>query len=162
MTIQKDIEYLEAAVPELETYLLSKELYYPLGTRFPQLTLGAVLLAITRAGLRAESFRARVESIRLKWQSAWDAKAGREVKARSELWMNYLAEYRDDPKFGARLYSQNVRYRAMLNLLGKPAHESDALLKSIFIEGNFIWDEECAGNFSHEIFWYLFGTLKKE
>ena len=161
MTIQNDTDYLSAGVPELETYLLSKELYYPIGARLPQLTLGGIMLAVTRVGLRAESFRAQVESIQSKWRSAWEAKSEREIKARNTLWMNYLGEYRDDPKSGARLYSQNVRYRAMLSLLGQVTHESDALLKSVFKEGKFIWEEECAQNFQRETFWYLFGRLKE-
>ncbi|MDD2922894.1 MAG: hypothetical protein PHQ36_11480 [Anaerolineales bacterium] len=161
MNIQTDIDYLSAGVPELETYLLSNELYYPIGARLPQLTLGGILLSLARVGLKGESFRARVEAIRLKWRSAWDAKSNREISARIALWKNYLAEYRDDPKSGARLYSQNVRYRAMLGLLEKKLDESDALLKGVFIEGKFIWEEECAQNFPRETFWYLFGTLKE-
>ncbi len=161
MNIQNDIEYLSAGVPELETYLLSKELYYPIGAHLPQLTLGGILLSVTRMGLKGESFRAQVESIHSKWRSAWDAKSKREVKARNTLWMNYLAEYREDPKSGARLYSQNIRYRAMLSLLGQVTHESDALLKGVFKEGKFVWEEECAQNFPCETFWYLFGTLKE-
>jgi len=161
MTIQNDIEYLSAGIPDLETYLLSKELYYPIGARLPQLTLGGILLSLARAGLKAESFRAQMESIRVKWRSAWDIKSEREVKARGVLWMNYLAEYRDDPKSGAKLYSQNVRYRAMLSLLGQTAHESDPLVKGIFKAGKFIWEEECAQNFPREPYWYLFGTLKE-
>jgi hypothetical protein len=161
MTIQNDIEYLSAGVPELETYLLSKELYYPIGARLPQLTLGGILLAVARAGLQAESFRAQVATVQAQWRSAWDMKSEREIKARGKLWMDYLAEYRDDPKSGARLYPQNVRYRAMLGLLGQVRHESDALLQSIFMEGNFVWEKECAQNFSHATFWYLFGTLKE-
>jgi hypothetical protein len=161
MSIQNDIEYLEAGVPELENYLLSNELYYPIGARLPQLTLGGILLSLTRAGLKAESFRARVESVRSKWLSAWEKKSIREIKARHKLWADYLAEYRDDPRSGARLYSQNVRYRVMLSLLGQTAHETDPLVKSVFREGNFIWDENCAQNFSRETFWYLYGTLKE-
>jgi hypothetical protein len=161
MNIQNDLDYLSAGVPELQNYLLSKELYYPIGARLPQLTLGGILLSITRAGLKAEASRAQVESIRSKWKSAWDAKSEREVKARNTLWMNYLAEYRDDPRSGARLYSPNVRYRAMLSLLGQVDHDSDALLKSVFKEGKFVWEEECAQNFPRETFWYLFGTVKE-
>ncbi len=161
MNIQTDIDYLSAAVPELETYLLSPQLYYPMGAGLPQLTLGGVLLSLARTGAKGESFRAQADAMRLKWRSAWDAKSNREVKSRSALWMDYLAEYRDDPKSGARLYSQNIRQRAMLSLLGQVADESDALLKSVFVEGKFIWEEECAQNFSRETFWYLFGTLKE-
>jgi len=161
MTIQKDIEYLSAGVPELENYLLSKELFYPVGARLPQLTLGGILLSMARVGMGGESFRAQVEAIQSRWRSAWEAKAEREIRARCALWMDYLSGYRDDPRSGARLYSQNVRYRAMMSLLGQSGHESDALLKSIFKEGKFIWEEECAQNFSRETFWYLFGTLKE-
>jgi hypothetical protein len=144
----------------LENYLLSQELYYPIGSHLPPLTLGGILLALARMGARAEQFRAPAEALRSKRRSAWEAKATREVKARSELWLNYLAEYRDDPKTGARLYSQNVRYRAMLTLLGQPADDADGFVKSVFKEGDFVWEEECAPNFPREAFWFLFGTLK--
>ena len=159
--MEYNLDYLEAGVPELENYLLSNELYYPLGTRLPQLTLGGILLSFARYRLRAESFRVKVESLRSKWMSAWENKSAREIKARSRSWMDYLAEYRDDPKSGARLYAQNVRYRAMLTLLGQTEHESDVLLKSIFIEGAFVWEQDSAQNFPRETFWYLYGTLKE-
>ena len=112
-------------------------------------------------GTQAVKFEAQVEAVHSKWRAAWDAKSSREVRARSELWVNYLAEYRADPKSGARLYSQNVRYRAMLSLLGKIEDDSDAFVKSVFKEGKFVWEEECAPNFSRETFWYLYGTLKE-
>jgi len=158
---QKDILYLSAGVPQLESYLLSKELYYPLSMELPQLTLGGILLSLARVGTQAAKFQEQVGAIHSKWQSAWDAKSSREVKARSELWVNYLAEYRGDPKSEARLYPQNVRYRAMVSLLGKTEDDSDAFLKSVFKEGKFVWEEECAPNFSRETFWYLYGTLKE-
>ena len=161
MSTQKDSQYLSAGVPELENYLLSKELYYPLSLNLPQLTLGGILLSLARMGKQAIQFEEQVEAVRSKWQAAWDVKSSREVRARSELWINYLAEYRADPKMGVRLYSQNVRYRAMLGLLGKTEDDSDAFVKSVFREGKFVWEEECAPNFSRETFWYLFGTLKE-
>jgi hypothetical protein len=162
MPIQKDKQYLSAGIPELENYLLSKELYYPIGSNLPQLTLGGILLSLARMGTQAAQFEAQVEDIRSKWRAAWDVKSSREVKARSELWVNYLAEYREDPKAGARLYSQNVRYRAMLSLLGEVEHDSDAFLKNIFMEGRFVWEEECAQNFPRKTFWYLYGALRSD
>ena len=161
MFTQKDSQYLSAGVPELENYLLSKELYYPLSLSLPQLTLGGLLLSLVRMGTQAARFASQIEAIRSKWRVAWNAKSSREVKARSELWVNYLAEYRDDPKSGAQLYSQNVRYRAMLSLLGKVEDDSDAFVKSVFNEGRFVWEEECAPNFSRGAFWYLYGGLKE-
>ena len=161
MPTQKDQIYLSEGVPQLENYLRSKELYYPLSLELPQLTLGGVLLSLARLGARAARFEAQVEAVRSKWRSAWEAKSSREVRARSELWVNYLAEYRRGPKSGARLYSQNVRYRAMMSLLGKIEDDSDAFVRSVFKEGKFVWEEESAPNFSRETFWYLYGTLKE-
>jgi hypothetical protein len=161
MPTQKDSQYLSAGVPELENYLLSRELYYPLRLDLPQLTLGGILLSLARTGTHAAKFEAQVDAIRSKWRAAWDGKSSREIKARSELWINYLAEYRSDPKSGARLYPHNVRYRAMLSLLGKTEDDSDAFLKSVFKEGRFVWEDECAPNFSRKTFWYLYGTLKE-
>ena len=161
MSIQKDIEYLSAGVSELEKYLLSKELYFPIGLNLPQLTLGGILLAIARAGVHAAKFEAQVEAVRSKWRAAWDEKSNREVRARSEQWANYLAEYLEDPKAEVHLYSQNVRYRAMISLLGKAEDDSDALVWGAFKEGEFIWEEECAPNFPRKPFWYLYGILKE-
>jgi len=161
MTSPKDIQYLSAGVPELENYLLSKELYYPIGISLPQLTLGGILLSLARAGTNAAIFERQVETTRSKWRTAWETKAQREVHARSELWMNYLAEYREDRRSGSRLYAQNVRYRAMLSLLGQTNHDSDSFLRGNFKEGEFVWEEECSPNFPREIFWYLFGSIQE-
>ena len=161
MSNQKDNRYLSAGVPQLEHYLISKELYYPLNLELPQLTLGGILLSIARLGTQAAKFEEQVETVRSKWRVAWDAKSNREIRARSELWANYLAEYREDPKSEVPLYSQNVRYRAMLRLLGKFEDDTDAFVKSVFREGRFIWEEECAPNFSREPFWFLYGILKE-
>jgi len=161
MTISQDIQYLSAGVPELENYLLSKELYYPIGGSLPQLTLGGILLSLARAGTDAAKFERSVEATRSKWRTAWEAKVEREARARGELWMNYLAEYREDRGSAARLYAQNVRYRAMLSLLGQAIHNSDPYLRGNFKEGKFVWEEECAPNFSRQIFWYLFGSIQE-
>jgi hypothetical protein len=161
MPIQKDNDYLSAGVPELENYLLSKELYYSIGSNLPQLTLGGILLSLARMGTQAAKFESQGEAVHSKWRAAWDVKSRHEVKARSELWINYLAEYREDSKGGAYLYSQNVRYRAMLSLLGKVEDDTDGFVKSVFKEGDFIWKEECAPNFPRKAFWYLYGTLKE-
>jgi hypothetical protein len=161
MSTQKDNLYLAAGVPQLQDYLLGKELYYPLSFALSQLTLGGILLSLARLGTEAAKFEAQVEAVHTRWRSAWDTKASREVRARSQLWMNYLAEYREDRKAGVHLYSQNVRYRAMMSLLGRIEDDSDAFVKSVFREGGFVWEEECAQNFPRETFWYLFGTLKE-
>jgi hypothetical protein len=161
MPTPNDKRYLEAGIPELENYLLSKELYYPIGRNLPQLTLGGVLLSLARLGKRdAVIFDEQVDRVRTKWRSAWETKAGREVRARSELWKNYLAEYPGDPKAAARIYPQQVRYRVMLTLLGQSSDVMDVYVKSIFQPGEFVWEPNVLENFNHETFWFLFGKLK--
>jgi hypothetical protein len=62
---------------------------------------------------------------------------------------------------GVRLDLQYVRYRTMLSLLGQTEGDSDAFVKSVFKEGIFVWEEDCAPNFTHKTFWCLYGTLKE-
>ena len=163
MFVRTDKRYLGAAIPELENYLLSKELFYPIGRNLPQLTLGGVLLSLMRLPTsEVNKYEAQVFKIHTRWRAAWDTKAGREVRARSELWKNYLAEYPGDPEGTARLYPQQVRYRAMLTLLGESSDVMDVYVKSIFQPGDFVWESEIQDHFSDDAFWYLFGSLKSE
>jgi hypothetical protein len=162
ISVQQDIQYLEASLASLEDYLHSKELYYPVGLHLPQLTLGGVLLSLRRLYGSAEGSRyeIQIEAIRTEWRSAWDAKADREVRARSELWRNYLSEYRSDPRGSARLYPQQVRYRAMITMLGSESDAQDEYLRSIFLPGAFVWEAEIQAAFAPQSFWYLYGSIK--
>jgi hypothetical protein len=157
-----DLQYLDAGLPELQDYLLSKVLYWNLSVSFslPPLTLGGLMLARQRLGPRADSQAAQIEALRSKWQTAWDAKASHEVRARSDLWMNYLQDYREFPESYVSEYAQQVRDRAMLTLLGEEFNPFDESIKSVFVSGDFIWESKCAGNFQRDTFWFLFGKLK--
>jgi len=160
--LDQDLQYLDAGLRELQEYLLSKELYWTLSASasLPRLTLGGLLLARQRLGPRADAQSAQIEAIHSKWRTAWDAKASHEVRARSDLWKNYLQDYRESPKSYVSEYGQQVRYRAMLTLLGEASDPFDEFVKSIFVPGEFIWEKECAGNFQREQFWFLFGKLR--
>jgi len=163
MNIQADLDYLQAALPELEHYLLLAELYYPLGARLRPLTLGGVELALARTAQRVETrgARAAVDSLRAEHFSAWQAKLAHEVKSRASLWSQYLAEYAEDNKSNSHLYSQQVYHRAIVSLLGASKHADDFFLKNVFCEGAFIWEAESAPSFPREKFWYLFGHIKE-
>jgi hypothetical protein len=59
--LKKDRAYLEAGIPELEDYLLSDELYWPISARghnLPRLTIGGLLLANDRLEARGERIEA--------------------------------------------------------------------------------------------------------
>ena len=160
--LDQDLRYLDASLSELQDYLLSKVLYWTLSasSSLPPLTLGGLLLAMQRLGPRAESQAAQIEALRSKWRTAWDAKASHEVRARGDLWKNYLQDYRESPESYVSEYAQQVRNRAMLTLLGEASNPFDETVRGMFVPSDFIWESECADNFPRDTFWFLFGKLK--
>ena len=160
--LDQDLRYLDASLRELQDYLLSKVLYWSLSasSSLPPLTLGGLLLARQRLGPRADAQAAQIEAIRSKWRTAWDAKASHEVRARGDLWKNYLQDYRESPESYISEYAQQVRNRAMLALLGEESDPLDEFVESMFVAGDFVWESECAGYFPRDAFWFLFGKLK--
>ncbi len=174
--IENDWAFLEAGIPELEDYLLSNELYWPLSTRgmsLPRLTIGGLLLSLARleaAGQGSLAFRARIDGIRSRWRVAWETRAGREFRARCGLWQAYLGDYRHNPEQHADAYPQEVRYRVMLHLLkgelpAPPAEQEllvqlDNLVRANWNPGGFVWEAKLQTGFPRETYWYLYGKLK--
>lgn len=183
MSVEKDLRFLQAAIPDLPAYLSSGELFWPLSGRgvdasFPRLTLGGLLLALKRAehlsvaGASGEvrQLGQEIERIRQQHRVAWETKATRELHSRLNQWSNFLKDYRHEPQSHAHTYPYNVRWRVMIDLL-KPfiaadAHvqpaidELDALLRIFFVAGAFIWEDALQSAFQADTFWYLYGTLK--
>ena len=173
---EKDKAYLETGVSELENYLLSDELFWPItarGYNLPRLTIGGILLAKARLEARdeqIEAFVSRLDAVRSKWRVAWETKAGREVGARMRLWSNYLADYRHNPENHADAYPHEVRYRVMLHLLMAEIHvqpserealsKLDNLLHVILTTGEFIWESDLQSGFPRAVYWFLYGKLR--
>lgn len=167
---EKDKAFFLAGLQELESYLLSKELYWhvsPHATDFTQLTLGALLLVRERLKAwrdpDAMELAMQLDAVRSRWRSAWEEKARREVRARSELWKDFIAA-RDA---SASQYPYQVRLRAMLTLLLDDLREApsetitslDAQLKHKFHAGAFVWDVKLQACFPQDQFWFLYGNI---
>jgi hypothetical protein len=180
-TILQDKAFFRTGVQELEDYLLSNEMFWPLskGKGLPRLTLGALLLAEKRLGAYVSStndiaavnrLELQLESIRAKWRVAWQRKAAREVHTRFDQWKNFLEDYRQSPDVQAGEYPEEVQSRVMLHLLGKELSNSpsefmalkdlDKFLKDCLISGPFIWARELAPAFPADEYWFLYGKLK--
>jgi uncharacterized protein YukE len=173
---KKDRAYLEAGIPEMEQYLLSGELYWPISARgydLPRLSIGGMLLTQVRLEARGEqinSIVAKLDGVRSKWRAAWEKKAGREVQARMRLWSNYLADYHQNPEAHADAYPHEIRYRVMLHLLlvelpaSLPERGSlsqlDAVLRAKLTTSDFIWEPDLQSGFPREVYWFLYGKLK--
>ena len=181
-----DLRFFEAGIAEMEQYLLSKDIYWPIGISapageisYPKLTLGTLLLVQKRLEATASTaqeqaeflgLQNRLNAIRSRWRAAWGKKAQSEFRARLSLWRDFLSDYRKDPGAHYDRLGYEVGRRVMLHLLAAEADELpqahidllaalDAHLKAVLRPGAFIWDSELSKSFPPDIFWYLYGSL---
>jgi len=181
-----DLEYLRIGLEEIEDYLLSKELFWPVtgrpagGKPFNKMTIGNLLLserrlvAHSKAGLLTAAedrelvgMQGRLEAVQAKWRVNWEEKASQEYQTRFNQWMRALEELKSDRYQNAPYYRNEVRARVQMELLADhvPHNEQinlqafDNLLKSIFKPGHFIWQAELSAGFSPDKFWYLYGSV---
>jgi hypothetical protein len=186
LTASYDLNYLRAGLDQLESYLLSKDIYRPLGLQpahglppYPQLTLGWLLLARLRAQATAQTPAERLElerlslqldALRSRWRSAWGLKAQAEARARLNLWRDFLEEYRQDPAANSDRFAYEVNRRLLLDLLAPEADSLpaaalqalaglDGWLRAVLLPGSFIWEAPLAVSFPPAPYWYLYGKL---
>lgn len=186
ISAEYDLRYLRAGLDILEDYLKSDELYWSIGAQapagtppYPQLTLGAMLLARERASARVISpaeqtelaqVSGRLDGIERKWRAAWEKKAGHEYRSRLTLWGNFLEDYRENRAANFDRYAYEVRRRVQLHLLDASARDLppaevgllaklDLILKAVWMPGDFIWSSELASAFPQPTYWYLYGHL---
>lgn len=189
MDIQNDWAFLRAALPELQDYILSRDVYRPLGqparmpgaVQIPQLTIGNLLLSQARLAAYssnqpsvelAEIVR-QIEQQRSTWRSNWAKKAAREYTSRLNLWGQYLREMRNDPRAHAAFYPNEVRQRAILRLLETEMLEDipqievdqlnllDGILRGLTQPGPFVWEPGVEPAFPRDVYWFLFSIVRK-
>lgn len=173
---------LEAALEELENYLLSQEVFWPVGGKrgLPSLTLGGLelsrrALVALKGELDSEGARRSVElekqiqMSRRKWRVAWERKAAAELKVRLNQWRAYLSDL-EERSGEAQQYSQEARTRAMATYLVEAAGQDaevrglvatleglDARLRKSFRPGPFIWEQPLEALYPPEPYWFLYG-----
>ncbi len=184
-TADYELRYLEAGLETLEKFLLSKDIYRPIGIKekqgeppYPPLSLGWLLLYLYRAQssnlsgaqfVDLETIRIKIGKFRNNWHSAWRQKAQSEFHSRLSLWRDYLEEYRENPGGNKDRYSYEVTRRVMLQLLNSEADqlpeaeiqaldELDKILLQILKPGEFIWNPHWKESFPKADFWYLYGS----
>jgi hypothetical protein len=186
---ESEFNYLRAGLDLLDSYVLSNDLYWPIGIKapigsapYPQLTLGNLLLSLKRLrahplSLEQQAGLTKLEqellNLQTKWRVAWEAKAAREFSALLNLWRDFLEEYRGNPENHADRYSYEVNRRVLLELLAPqtpkvPQAELvmlvglDNLVKAYFSPGSFVWDADLSIGFPPQPYWYLYGRLRTE
>jgi hypothetical protein len=185
--ISHDLKYAAASLSELKTYLLSKELFWPLRLKptpgkpsAAKLTPGNLLLSFARLNAyrhskkidpRQKSELLKLErdfdALRGKWAVAWEKKVTHEFTSRLRQWQLYLNEVARDANTHAPYYPAEVRLRVLLELLQDNLREApegdlstlDEELRSQFTPGDFIWDADLAGGFPQDKYWFLSGNI---
>jgi len=179
-----DLEFLQAACEEVEAYLLSKQLFWPINASsplgepaFPLLTLGGLLLSIKKSQARELNpgqsaifikTDKSIEMVKSRWRVAWGHKAQREFLSRLRQWENYMDELRQDPEIHGDYYAQEIRTRAILDFLMPEMDPPvgayldlltglDRVLREVLKPTNFIWPTDLVAGFPKESYWYLWG-----
>ncbi len=182
--IRYDLEYITAAAKDLEEYLLSQVLFWPLsGAKgeslqgdSAQLTPGNLLLSLKRvkyfnwppedAAILAKAEKA-IAQILERWQSNWSKKAQEDFKKRLALWSDYLEGMASAPQSLRGDYAYNIRLRVILELLAEqPGLDHlraslanlDQRLRSLVTSGEFVWEEDLRSGFPQDQFWFLYAN----
>jgi hypothetical protein len=181
-----DLRYVQEALELLANYLISEEVFWPLGaippegeSDYPRLTLDGLLLARARLAAHPKSADqqsqvdaviSELDVIRAKRRVAWESKAEQCYGVRLRMWGDYIQEYQDNPGDHADRYAYEVRLRVMLSLLepemgnietleSQLLHSLDGYLRGVLMQTGFIWDPEIRAGFPPDKYWYLYGQL---
>ena len=173
---------------ELEDYLKSDVLYWhvaepnPLGSHMPQLTIGALLEALTRAEAGCadllpgqqkdlEDVHQEFKAIRAAHPALFVSKAIHELHSRLT---SYSADLDDAQRKTKVFYAQDARVRAKIYLLEqalgpdvtpelqRQREQLDLELYEVFVPGEFIWDPRLKAAFPKNPCWWLYGHLLEE
>jgi len=184
-----NLELASAMLEEMEDYLLSNEVFWPLkrsvGRAAPRLTLGALLLTLDQLeAMRSDmspaqdaSFEKLIMQMDLvcgKHAVALERKAGREAGSRLNLWRGFVNDLEESPS-RAGSYAYEVRHRVMLTRLVELGPESadlhtalesagavDQRLRLLFTGDAFVWDSRLQGTYPPDEYWHLYGHPRKE
>ncbi|MCS6993288.1 MAG: hypothetical protein N2117_01025 [Anaerolineales bacterium] len=166
---EQEQKFIEEALPQLQPYLLSDELYWSLGSNLPRLTPGNLLLSLKRLEavnpLLTERERLKLESLQTRWRIAWEKKIIREMTSRLRSWLQFLEEQARDEAPSRAHYAASVRERAILQLLQPtwpPLTEADLFLRARFRPGAFVWEAVYQPVFPESEFWFLYGSLQRK
>lgn len=185
--LQRDLVVLEAMVAEMDEYLKSDVLFWPLSQGdLPRLTLGGYLMRQNRLlGLRdllSMQEQERLHKAINRYHEAleekvvrFEKKAHEELEARLRQWQSYIAEVKQGS--GVAFYESAVEPRVMIDaLMGQlrvqPYELQDRLpqklalldqeLRHTWEPGEFIWPKEWEPAYPRAKHWWLYGHPRKK
>ena len=185
--LQKDLVALEAMAAEMDEYLKSDVLFWPLvHGDLPRLTLGGYLMRQHRLlGLRdllsmqeqdrlhraINTYHEALEEKVVRFEN----KAHEELAARLRQWQTYLGEVKQGT--GAAYYESAVEPRAMIEALTAQLRVQpyrlqpdvpqklallDRQLRHVWEPGDFVWPQEWQPAYPREKYWWLYGHPRRK
>jgi hypothetical protein len=177
-SLDKDWAYFRAAIPDVQDYLLSPELYWQLSGAggLLQLTIGNLLLSQKRLNsftwpdvqrLELVKISGKLQQVRERWRANWMKKASLEFSNRLKRWGSYLSQRTRNQPGDSPAYAQQVRLRAILVLLYGEIQSPmkgemeqlaalDQLLRKLAKPGPFVWESEISAGFDQDKYWFLY------
>lgn len=168
MQAQDQLKFLRDGLAGLKDYLLSDELFWPMGGS-QQLTPGNLLFAkayLEGTGQSLANEAQQLAALKTEWRQAWQKKTAREFDSRLRQWEHVLSELADQPQRHADYYATEVRLRALLELLAETPEQRqqlagpDALLRGLAVPGDFVWEPAAAAAFPAQAYWFLYRRPK--
>lgn len=183
--LHEDLEVLEAMAAEMDEYLMSEVLFWPMRKgNLPRLTLGGYLMREHRlralADLLGEADRQRLEAAVAQFDQAlvekvvrFEQRAHEELGARLRQWSEYLRDLKGEAAANAGYYPSTVETRAIIAaLVGKlerPPYRLEAHLvqqlgmldqnlRSHWQPGDFVWPESWQPAYPKAGYWWLYGV----
>ena len=184
-SIIANLSLLDSMLNEMETYLLSEEIFWPMSIRKTahasrlRLTLGNLLLTLDeldaqkaemsdKQKIEYSDLKKRFEQIRDKWAAAMERKATFEIGARLNLWKSYIQDVEQDSEMMEN-YAHEVRNRLLLSrlidLVGGDSglekskgriRQLDKILSQYVSPGEFVWDDRLRSIYPPERFPFLY------
>jgi hypothetical protein len=177
--LKRDLEALEAMAAEMDEYLRSDLLFWPMRQGdLPRLTLGGYLirehrLLELRDLLDLEEQERLHEAVTV-YHVALESKAHEELEARQRQWQEYLREVKRGQSID--YYESAVETRAMIEALtaqlkvdpyklqARVAQKTamlDRELRRYWESGAFIWPQEWEPAYPEARYWWLYGTPRR-
>ena len=185
--LNRDVRTVEAMAAHLKPYIYEDELYGPMPGDLPKLTIGGLLMRLSRLSAltnllslpQQETLKTaqnQFDAMRKEWAVAYEGKIRRELKVRMSALDQFFNECADNLRGCADEYPSTVEKRVMIEHLQDEAfalNSAPAGLKNgltaldnknrrYFEPGKFIWDSRLELAYPPQKYWFLYGRPSKK
>lgn len=182
--LKQDLHIAEAMAAEMDDYLRSQVLFWPLSqANLPRLTIGGYLMRqhrlLTLGHLLNDAEIAQRDAAVAEFNQAlhekvvrFEERAHQELHARLRQWGEYLKELHDRNLRVGDFYPSHVQTRAMIHALitrlKMPPYEFDTrienqlttydqVLRNYWSAGDFVWPQDWQPAYPEVDYWWLYG-----